>query len=498
MLSLYYTGPYLLIMAFAFLASYLLTPLISKFALGRRQLPTPLGGISIYLAFVLSLIILTFWLRPGCWATEEFRNDVFNPIYGILIGGGLIFLVGLISDIKKLSPSTVLIAQIASALILISFGISITIYHLPFSINFLLSILWVILIVNAFRIVSVVNGLSAGIAIVATIPFFVIGWRNMNAPVILTSCALASATFGFLRYSFPPSRASLGKAGSMFLGFVIAAVAMAENYTRRNLSAFLIAPLFILAIPLYDTAVRLLKRKLTTPRSKKQFARHLMDIGFSTKETLIIVYFIAFILGVSAFLVTYSSPTWALALSFWIGAAFIGLIYQLNQSPAKALTSYVNEIKRLIFAGGLSETEASKSPSDVKNLLKGDFRLACWLLTDIILVNMGIYIGYLIRFNGVIDPKAFQPYLHLWYFLTIAHLVIFTIFKLYYHPNRFSKIEVIVRTIKAVTLATIASVCIVYIYRFTEGAFPCLVFVSTWLVNIILVGGWRVFIRYEV
>lgn len=485
MLSLDYTVPYLLIMVLAFLISYFLTVLIRRF------------GISIYLAFALSIIILVFWLKPGYWATDQFKIDVFNPIYGILIGGGLIFIIGLISDIRKVSPLIVLIGQVTSALILVSFGIGITIYHLPYSINLLLSILWVILIINAFNIAGCMSGLSEGIAIIATIPLFLIGWRNMDAHIILASCVLASATLGFLRYSFPPSKASLGKAGGMFLGFVIAAITMAENYTKRNLIAFIIVPLFILAIPLYDTVVTLLKSKLTSARNKKQFVQHLMNIGFSTPEALIIAYSIAFILGIFALLITYSSPTWAVALSFWVGMAFIGLIYQLNQSPVKALISYVHEIKKHVFEGGMSEARVIKKPSEIKSLIKDDFRLACWLITDIILVNIGIYSGYLIRFNGVIDPKAFQPYLHLWYFLTIAHLAIFAFFKLYYHPKRFSKIEVIARTIKAVTLATLASACIIYLYRFTEGAFPSLVFTSAWLINIILVGGWRTFIRYE-
>ena len=103
---------------------------------------------------------------------------------------------------------------------------------------------------------------------------------------------------------------------------------MAEKYTVRNLLAFIIAPLFILAIPLYDILAG----------RKKKFTQHLIDIGLSVRETLLTSYFVAFFLGISALLITYSARGWALALSLWIGSAFLGFLHQLKHLPVKILS----------------------------------------------------------------------------------------------------------------------------------------------------------------
>lgn len=125
------------------------------------------------------------------------------------------------------------------------------------------------------------------------------------------------------------------------------------------------------------------------------------------------------------------------------------------------------------------------------------FRMIIWLIIDIILVNISIYSAYLVRFKGIIEPPAFFPYLYLWPHITLAHLISFAIFKLYYHPIKFSKKEVLINTTYASTIAAMASISIVYTMRSIYGFMPSSVFAFACIFNIILIGGWRVYIRYE-
>lgn len=119
------------------------------------------------------------------------------------------------------------------------------------------------------------------------------------------------------------------------------------------------------------------------------------------------------------------------------------------------------------------------------------------LFADIIYINISIYAGYLLRFWGNIDPTAFSPYIKLWPYITTAHLVILSIFKAYDDPKELSKKEIIIKVFNASTIACLASMSIVYAMRNIYGFMPSSVFVFAWFFNLILLCGWRLFIRYE-
>lgn len=131
------------------------------------------------------------------------------------------------------------------------------------------------------------------------------------------------------------------------------------------------------------------------------------------------------------------------------------------------------------------------------SLIKKILRITSWFILDTIFVNMAFYTGYLVRFQGIIEPPAFRPYLHLWPHISTAHLIIFSIFRLYEPPNRFLKKQIFVNTSYASIISTFASMSIVYAMRRFWGFMPTLVFAFVLVFNIILVGGWRIFIRYE-
>jgi FlaA1/EpsC-like NDP-sugar epimerase len=110
---------------------------------------------------------------------------------------------------------------------------------------------------------------------------------------------------------------------------------------------------------------------------------------------------------------------------------------------------------------------------------------------------MAFYSAYLIRYGGVILMSAFIPYLHLWPYISGAHLIIFAIFGLYEPPANFSKKQVFINTLNASIISALTSISIVYTMRYFYGFMPSAVFALALLFNIILVCGWRVFVRYE-
>ena len=125
-------------------------------------------------------------------------------------------------------------------------------------------------------------------------------------------------------------------------------------------------------------------------------------------------------------------------------------------------------------------------------------QIIIWLITDFIFVNMAYYTSYLIRFDGVIaEEPAFIPYTHLWLYISAAHLIVFSIFKLYEPIRKISKSDIFIRTANASIISALASMSITYAMRRFCGFMPSSVFVFACIFNIILAGCWRAFIRYE-
>lgn len=119
------------------------------------------------------------------------------------------------------------------------------------------------------------------------------------------------------------------------------------------------------------------------------------------------------------------------------------------------------------------------------------------LFADIIYVNISIYGGYLLRFWANIDHTAFQPYLRLWPYITCAHLITLSIFNAYKDPKESTKKEIFIKIFYASTVACLASMSIVYAMRNIYGFMPSSIFIFTWFFNLILLYGWRLFIRYQ-
>ncbi len=206
--------------------------------LKHQREPVPyLGGLAIYLAFLVSLAF-----------TFEFRQDVL----GIVLAGTLVMMLGLIDDFGVLSPGTKLAGQFLAVFILIKSGVMIEIAALPAWLDIALTILWMIGVINAFNLLDIMDGLSAGVGLFCAAFLLVVAVLKGDTTIAFMLAALAGSLLGFLRYNFYPASIYMGDAGALFVGLMLGALAMIGRYTDGH-HISLLSPVLILGVPIFDT-----------------------------------------------------------------------------------------------------------------------------------------------------------------------------------------------------------------------------------------------------
>ncbi len=277
--------------ALAFLLSLYGVPLARRAALkygivdspdGRlkqQREPVPyLGGLAIYLAFLVSLAF-----------TFEFRQDVL----GIVLAGTLVVMLGLIDDFGVLSPGTKLLGQLLAVFVLIKSGIRVEIAALPEWLALALTVVWMLGIINAFNLLDIMDGLAAGVGLVCAAFLLVIALLNGDQTLAFMLTALAGSLLGFLRYNFHPARIYMGDAGAMFLGLMLGAVSMIGQYNGSHRWA-LLSPAFILGVPLYDTLfvvyIRILRGLPIFLGSPDHMALRLRHWGLTVPQVVVLSY----------------------------------------------------------------------------------------------------------------------------------------------------------------------------------------------------------------
>jgi UDP-GlcNAc:undecaprenyl-phosphate GlcNAc-1-phosphate transferase len=324
--------------------SFVLTPLVRALALSRGWMDEPssavkthkvstpsLGGVAIYCAYVGTLLLLRLW--------TQFPTGTLHALRSLVVGGTLVFLLGIIDDLKKpkgLGVKAKFTIQIVAAVLLISFGIRIH-FITPDYIALALTLLWTVGITNAFNIVDIMDGLSSSQAAIAALAFLMISLPSEELYVNFASAALAGAALGFIPWNLSPKRKIfMGDCGSMLLGYELAGISMGTRYSHVN-DLGVYAPLLILMVPIYDTlfvsVLRLAKGQSPFMGSKDHFALRLEKLGYSRHQVVAIAAWAAAFLGFCAFLVTQVSVFWA----FCIYAILVVGILRLSRSLARVV-----------------------------------------------------------------------------------------------------------------------------------------------------------------
>src|SRR5437867_1286336 len=254
--------------------------------LKNHRAPVPyLGGIAIYLSFLLSLAL-----------TVEFQREVL----GILLAGAIVVILGLVDDLGALSPPVKLAGQVVAILTLMKASVIIKLTFLPAWAALPLSFFWLLAITNAFNLVDIMDGLAAGVGLIACVVLCLVAAGNGREVVATLLAGLAGSLAGFLRYNLEPARIYMGDTGCLFVGLMLGALAMNNSYTSKNLVASL-APVVILGIPIFDMLFVMFvrwRRGIPVMRgSPDHFALRLRKWRLTTRQTVGTSYLATALLG---------------------------------------------------------------------------------------------------------------------------------------------------------------------------------------------------------
>jgi UDP-GlcNAc:undecaprenyl-phosphate GlcNAc-1-phosphate transferase len=282
-----------------------------------------LGGLAIYLSFLVAIAF-----------TVPFDRHVL----GLLLAGSIVVLVGLVDDLGSLTPWTKLAGEAVAIFVLIKCGIYIKLTFLPEPVAIAVSVLWLFACANAFNLIDIMDGLSAGTATVAAIALIAVAAWNERAGSVLILAALAGAALGFLRHNFQPASIYMGDCGSLFLGLMLGATAMDNAYTQMNRLAAL-APALILGVPLFDMLfvmyVRFRRGLPVMLGSPDHVALRLRRWRLSTRQTVVASYATTAVLGGAALAMSAATPYAAGLILFGVIVASVAValwLYTIDMS----------------------------------------------------------------------------------------------------------------------------------------------------------------------
>ena len=313
----------------AFVFSFASTPLVRKWAFklkavdipkdGRRMHTHPiprLGGLAIIFGFTVA--VLCFYRAPS------------RRIIASFIGAGIIAAMGVVDDIKALDAKPKFLIQILAACIVVIGGnLKIDVltnpnflsenpyWILPDWVSIPVTILWIVFITNAVNCIDGLDGLAAGVSAIMSVSLVFIALRVGEYPVALLGISLMGACFGFLPYNFNPAKIFMGDTGSTFLGFLLATMSIQGVFKSYAIISFAV-PLLILGLPLFDAVFAMLRRisKGQSPMKADRGHLHhrLIDMGFSQKQTVFILYAISGVLGITAVVLAESTALRAILI----------------------------------------------------------------------------------------------------------------------------------------------------------------------------------------
>jgi UDP-GlcNAc:undecaprenyl-phosphate GlcNAc-1-phosphate transferase len=367
--------------------------------------PTPLlGGIAVFAAIMTTALLL---------------GPRDRQLAGLLVGISLVFLLGLVDDLRPLPAQGKLAGQIAAACALVAAGIHVDLgVSAPlFALELALTLLWVIGITNAFNLLDNMDGLSAGIAGIAGLMLCFHNAAQGHVELAILALAIAGAAAGFLIHNFHPATIFMGDCGSMTFGFALSGLAlMSARGAASDLFLAVLVPIAILGLPIFDTTLVTIVRRLNgrpvTLGGRDHLSHRLVALGLSERGAVLMLYAISAGLGALGLV--------ALYLGFWTALA----------TGALAVVGVV------LFGVFLSQVRVYGESADavVAAPMIGrqpEGRIDGWfgpdlaaMVLDLVLISAAYLLAYLLKFEGNLSGVFLQQFAASLPFLVALKLVV--------------------------------------------------------------------------
>ncbi len=344
-------------------ASLILTPLLRRFCERYRLVDEPkdnrrvhqkavprLGGVAIFLAILIALSVLVL-------VNNLLTRTLHPELRGIavLLGCGLlVLLLGVYDDLRGANAAVKFAALAAVTALFYALGGRIEGLSIPFIggvtfhpiLGFVLTMIWVVGIANAFNLIDGIDGLAAGSALFSSLVLLTVSLVQGKTMVTVVALALTGALAGFLRYNFSPASIFLGDSGSLFIGFALAALSI-QGSQKASTAVAVAIPILACGLPVVDAGVTIARRFVSGKpifQGDREHIHHmLLARGWSQRRVALVLYGVSALFGLSAMLFVNSGSGLTAVVLFVIGVAVVLAIghlryHEVDQSVAAATT----------------------------------------------------------------------------------------------------------------------------------------------------------------
>lgn len=315
-------------LAVAFAVTYIMVPVSKRIAMrlgaidypgNRRVNRTPIprcGGIAIFVGFMATFLLVSLLARTYGNCILDFVME--RDVNGFLLVGGiaLMFVVGLVDDVRQLGPKVKFLWQIASCAIVFASGISFDVVANPFDGSLIplgvldgpLTVLYLLVFVNVTNLIDGLDGLAAGLVAIVAACLLALVIPSGSFTVSAMCLGLIGACLAFLRYNFYPATVFMGDSGSLFLGLIVGIISI-MGVARTASLVLMLVPLVIAGVPVIDTASAVVRRILAHKHIDEADMGHvhhrLLNLGYSQRKAVLILYTCSAALGVAGVSVGY-------------------------------------------------------------------------------------------------------------------------------------------------------------------------------------------------
>jgi UDP-GlcNAc:undecaprenyl-phosphate GlcNAc-1-phosphate transferase len=432
--------------------------------------PTPLmGGVAMFAAIL-----------PLCLIVPEMVSANTLDRFGLLlIGASLMFVLGLIDDLKTLPPYVKLLGQIVAACVLVV-GLPIGRY-LPWSVLMVpVTIFWIVGLTNAFNLLDNMDGLAAGIAMIVALTLFGFNVLQGDQQTAMLCIVIAGGCAGFLVFNFNPARIFMGDSGSLLLGYLLSGiVVLGAAKAGQEIALTLLVPVGVMALPILDTTmvtvVRSLHHRPISQGGRDHLSHRLVALGLNERSAVLVLYGITVLFGGLAVASNYMSGLvtallgclMVLAIGFF--GIYLGQVRIYTQADFEKIRSEPGIVGKLVLGGSW--------------LYK---RQVAEMVLDLMLICLGLLAAYLIRFDGNLERRFVEQFASVLPWIVSIKLITLFAAGIYRSVWRYMGSSDLVRIILASSIGSALATIATQLAFQGEGGAPRAVLLVDWLIVTVL------------